>query len=110
MSIEHHMQGDILVLRPIGRLDSSSAPDLERLLKEQLGGGVKRVLFDFADLDYISSAGLRVVLLAGKGVRSAQGKMVLSGMRDMVLDVFEMSGFLTLFAAAADVDQGLGRF
>jgi len=109
MNIEQETRGDVLVIRLAGRLDSSSAPELERLLLDQLTAGLKRLVFDFAMLDYVSSAGLRVILLAGKKLRAVQGKLALVGLRDMVREVFEMSGFLTLFAVASTVDEGVAK-
>ncbi|MBW7899910.1 MAG: STAS domain-containing protein [Rhodocyclaceae bacterium] len=109
MTLEQETRGDVLILRPVGRLDSTSAPELERLVLEQLAAGVQRMVFDLADMDYVSSAGLRVILLAGKKLRASQGKLALTGMRDMVREVFEMSGFLALFPVSATLDEGLGK-
>ena len=109
MRLETQTIDGVLVLHPVGRLDSTSSPELERVLTENLEAGTKRLLFDFGDLDYISSAGLRVVLLAGKRLRAVQGKMALVGMRDVVREVFEMSGFLSLFAVAETVEAGIGK-
>ncbi|SEK10252.1 stage II sporulation protein AA (anti-sigma F factor antagonist) [Variovorax sp. OK605] len=109
MNIEQETRGDVLVVRLAGRLDSSSAPELERMLLEQFTAGLKRLVFDFSALDYVSSAGLRVILLAGKKLRAAQGKLALVGLRDMVREVFEMSGFLTLFAVTDTVDEGVAK-
>jgi len=109
MRLEKRNIDDILVLQPIGRLDSTSSSEVERILVENLDAGTKRLLFDFSSLDYISSAGLRVVLLAGKRLRPVQGKMVLVGMRDVVREVFEMSGFLSLFAVAESVEEGASK-
>jgi anti-anti-sigma factor len=109
MMLETTTQGDVLILKPVGRLDSTSAPELERVVTEQLDNDMKRLVFDLADMDYVSSAGLRVILLAGKKLRSTQGKMVLVGMRDLVREVFEMSGFLTLFNVASTVEEGMAK-
>lgn len=109
MTLEQETRGDVLILRPVGRLDSTSAPELERLVLDQLSAGVQRMVFDLADMDYVSSAGLRVILLAGKKLRASQGKLALTGMRDMVREVFEMSGFLALFPVSATLDEGLAK-
>lgn len=109
MKLEKSTVDGVLVLHPVGRLDSTTSPELERAVTESLDAGTTRLLFDFGDLDYISSAGLRVVLLAGKKLRTTQGKMILVGMRDVVREVFEMSGFLTLFAVADSVTEGIAR-
>jgi anti-sigma B factor antagonist/stage II sporulation protein AA (anti-sigma F factor antagonist) len=110
MTLEQDLQGSVLILRPVGRLDSSSAPELERVVIEHLGQGTKQLMFDLSDMDYVSSAGLRVILLAGKKLRTAQGKLVLVGLREMVREVFEMSGFMSLFPVEETVAEGLTRF
>jgi anti-anti-sigma factor len=109
MTLNEETRGDVLILRPVGRLDSTSSPELERIVGERLQTGASKLVFDFADLDYISSAGLRVVLVAGKKLRAAQGKLALVGMRDVVREVFEMSGFLTLFAVGADANDAVAK-
>lgn len=109
MNLEQEHRGDILILRPCGRLDSSSSPELERVVTEQLDAGTQRLVFDLSQLDYISSAGLRVVLLAGKKMRASKGKLVLVGLQTMVREVFDMSGFLSLFAITGTLDEGLAK-
>ena len=109
MNLEQERRDGILILRPCGRLDSSSSPELERVVTEQLEAGMQRVVFDLSALDYISSAGLRVVLLAGKKLRASKGKLVLVGLSAMVREVFDMSGFLTLFAVTNTLDEGLAK-
>jgi anti-anti-sigma factor len=109
MNLEQEQCSDILILRPCGRLDSSSSPELERVVTEQLEAGVQRLVFDLSSLDYISSAGLRVILLAGKKLRASKGKLVLVGLQTMVREVFDMSGFLSLFAITATLDEGVAK-
>ena len=109
MNLEQERREDLLIVRPRGRLDSSSAPEMERLIAEQLDTGTQRLVLDFTSLDYISSAGLRVVLVAGKKLRASKGKMVLVGLQDMVREVFEMSGFLALFAVAPTLEEGITK-
>lgn len=109
MILDQETRDDIAILRPRGRLDSATSPELERAVLERLEAGCKRMVFDLADLDYVSSAGLRVILLAGKKLRATQGKLVLAGMRDVVREVFDMSGFLTLFAVTPDVEQAITK-
>ena len=76
---------------------------------EKLNNGVQHMVFDLSDMGYISSAGLRVILLTGKKLRACQGKLVLTGMRDMVREVFEMSGFLALFPVSTTLDEGIAK-
>lgn len=109
MILKQQTQDDILILRPMGRLDSNSSPELERAVLDHLEKGCKRMVFDLSDMEYVSSAGLRVILLAGKKLRASQGKLVLVGLREMVSEVFAMSGFLTLFAVTKTLDEGIAK-
>jgi anti-sigma B factor antagonist len=74
-----------------GRLDTTTAPDLESALKGDMGG-ITELVMDFSKLDYISSAGLRVLLSAHK-VMSKKGGMKLTHVNEMVQEVFEVTGF-----------------
>lgn len=109
MQLELRTLDDVLVLHLAGRLDSTSSPELEKVVNEQLAAGVQRLVFDLSELAYVSSAGLRVILLAGKKLRASKGKLVLVGLRDVVREVFEMSGFLMLFNVAETLDEGLAK-
>lgn len=107
MIVHHESRGPMQVFRPVGRLDNVTSADLEALLIEKLDGGCTHVVLDLADLDYVSSAGLRVILMAGKRLRTIGGRLVLARLRDSVRDLFEMSGFLSLFPIAESVEQAL---
>ena len=107
MVIEQVIRDDVVILKPKGRVDSTNSPLIERAVTELLETGSKRFVFDLGSMDYISSAGLRVILLTGKKLRACQGKMVLLSMNEMVRDVFEVSGFLTLFSAVQSLDEAL---
>jgi len=91
MDIRKELTGDRLDMAVIGRLDTTTAPELDAALKEALPG-VKELVLDFSALDYISSAGLRVLLSTQKTM-SKQGSMVLTGVNEGVMEVFEITGF-----------------
>lgn len=91
MNINTKQDGGKLTIALEGRLDTSSAPQLEDMLKEALRG-VTDLEMDFADLAYISSAGLRVLLSAMK-VMKKQGSMVVRNVNETVMEVFEITGF-----------------
>lgn len=77
-----------------GRLDTTTAPQLESELKESLGG-VKELVLDMANLQYISSAGLRVLLSAQK-IMNKQGSMVIKNASDEIMEIFEVTGFVDI--------------
>ena len=91
MTINQNLQGTTLTLTLEGRLDTTTAPQLEAVLKKSLDG-IAELNMDFQDLQYISSAGLRVLLSAQK-VMNKQGSMVLRGVNENVMEVFEVTGF-----------------
>ena len=91
MNIKKNVAGSSVKIDLEGRLDTTTAPQLERELKEILDG-TDSLVFDFSDLAYISSAGLRVLLSAQK-VMSKKGKMVIRNVNDTIMEVFEVTGF-----------------
>ena len=91
MTINKTQNGSELLLALGGRLDTTTAPQLEAELKSSLDG-VTRLEMDFAGLEYISSAGLRVLLAAQKTMNK-QGEMVLRNVCDDIMEVFDITGF-----------------
>lgn len=91
MTINKTQNGTALTIALSGRLDTTTAPDLEKELKDSLDG-ITELTMDFAELDYISSAGLRVLLSAHKTM-SKVGTMKLIHVNEMVMEVFEVTGF-----------------
>ena len=94
MRIEKNQEGAKLNLAVIGRLDTTTAPELEQELKESLEG-VNELVLDLAGLEYISSAGLRVLLAAQRRMNK-QGSMKLVNVNELVMEVFEVTGFSTI--------------
>lgn len=91
MMIEKNLNGTALTLTLSGRLDTTTAPQLEAELKASLEG-VEHLELDFAALDYLSSAGLRV-LLATQKIMNKQGDMVVRNVNDTIAEIFEVTGF-----------------
>jgi anti-anti-sigma factor len=94
MEIRKTQEGSTLTIALVGRLDTTTAPRLEAELKTGIGG-VMELIFDFAELEYISSAGLRVILSAQK-VMNRQGSMVIRNVNENVMEVFEVTGFVDI--------------
>ena len=91
MTIEKNLNGTELNVKVSGRLDTTTAPELEASLKESFEGITKLVL-DFGELDYLSSAGLRVLLQAQKTMNK-QGEMIVKNVNETVSEIFEVTGF-----------------
>lgn len=90
MTINKNLDGEKLTVAIEGRLDTSTAPELEKELSDL--SGVKELVLDFAKLEYVSSAGLRV-LLASQKAMNAQGKMLIKNVNETIMEVFEITGF-----------------
>ncbi len=93
MNIAESREGAILVLSPEGRLDAQSAPGFQTQILERIDGGDTAILLDLAKLEYISSAGLRVILVAAKKLKDRSGKIVVCSLAEGVKEVFRISGF-----------------
>ena len=91
MTIERNQNGSTLMIALHGRLDTNTAPDLENVLKESMDSATELIL-DFSRLDYISSAGLRVLLFAHKAM-NRKGGMKVTHANEMVKEVFDVTGF-----------------
>ncbi|MBQ9543942.1 MAG: STAS domain-containing protein [Clostridia bacterium] len=91
MTINKNLNGDALTVSLEGRLDTLTAPALETELKNSLDG-VKTLAFDLEKLEYISSAGLRVLLSAQKAMK-AKGEMKVKNVNDTIMEIFEVTGF-----------------
>lgn len=91
MTINRKKDGAVLTLAVEGRLDTITAPELEAALGEELDG-VEELVFDFSALEYISSAGLRVLLSAQKQM-NGQGTMKVTGVGEVIMEIFEVTGF-----------------
>lgn len=91
-------ENNTVIVHPVGRLDSTTSPEFEQALAEHLASPATNLLLDFDELDYISSAGLRVVLNAAKVFRETPWNFAACAMQDHVREVFEISGFDSFIA------------
>ena len=82
-----------------------TSDSLAQQLHRIIDGGERRLVIDFEKLDYVSSTGLRVLLVAAKRLKSADGKIVLSSLKPHILEVFEIAGFKSIFPIYGSTDQ-----
>ena len=97
MTIDKEFSGGKLTLKVAGRLDTNTSSELEAELKLD---GVNEVVFDFSGLEYISSAGLRVLMMAQKSMVSAGGKVMVVRPNEMVKGILDMTGLSSVFEIA----------
>ncbi|GKS60334.1 anti-sigma factor antagonist [Nitrospira sp.] len=105
MEIIDRKIGDVSVVRVQGRLDSQSAESLGTHLGRLIDSGERHLVVDGEALEYISSTGLRVLLVAAKRLKGAQGTIVLSTLQPHILEVFEIAGFRSLFSIYGNVGE-----
>jgi len=108
IEIRQEEQGDVRVLALVGRLDTETSADLELALQDLQAAGAKRFVIDLAEIGYVSSAGLRVLLALAKQLDGGRGSLRLCALNDAVKQVFDVAGFSRMFAIFPDRDAALG--
>jgi len=109
MEILETKKDDINIFKLNGRLDSNTSPALEKKLMEAMESGARNVVIDFENLDYISSAGLRIILKTTKDLKRTEGNIVLCAMQDYVKEVFEIAGFDSFLTIVPTVENALSK-
>ena len=111
MEITQEKIGTITAVALKGRMDAGTSKSVEDHLLKLIDGGEHRLVVDFTQLDYISSVGLRVLILASKKVKPLQGSIVVCSLQPTIKQVFEVAGFTTIFKVYPTRDDavaGLG--
>lgn len=96
MKINVKSEGNKKWIELDGRLDTTAAPELSAVLEKELQGDVKELEIDMASCGYVASSGLRVILQAQKNINRVNGSMVVKNVNDVVMEVFEMTGFSSI--------------
>ena len=110
MEIKQEKKGDVTVMNVSGRLDATTATELEASLVPVIEESGEKIVLNLEGLEYISSAGLRILLLGMKMVKKISGKMVICEMRDHIREIFEIAGFLPIFTIVATEEDALAAF
>ena len=107
MEITEERRADILVLRVIGKLDASTSRELQDKILPLIDSNHGKLIIDLSQLDYVSSAGLRVFLLAAKRMNDAKGTMILCSLKDTVKQVFDIAGFSSFLKLAGSSEEAI---
>jgi anti-sigma B factor antagonist len=107
MEIKEDQVDNQIVVSLTGRIDSTAAVEFEEKLIQIIDSGRNTLVIDFKNIQFISSAGLRVLLLAAKKVKPYGGKIILCEMSKDVREVFDISGFSTIFDIRDNVDEAI---
>lgn len=96
MEIAQEPHGRVLIVTASGRLDGSTCGDFAARLEPLIAGNAPRLLIDFSGIDFVSSAGLRVVLTLVRRIKAANGMLALCAVQPPVLEVLDISGFMSM--------------
>lgn len=107
MDLQTRTEGSAIVVTLSGRLDAVTAPEFEKSIRELIDSGNIYIVVDFAQLDYISSAGLRGLLLMAKLLNAKGGQSCLANVKGNVRSVFDMCGFCSVFKMENSVAEAL---
>jgi len=110
MEIVQKQQDGFVIVSIKGRLDADSSGDAEKDLDVLLRGNKSRILFDLSEMEYLSSAGLRVILGVAKAIMQMEGNMVLCALTPFIREIFFFFFFDSLIAIRDSVEEGLKEF
>ncbi len=110
IDLQDEFNDDVLVLNPTGRIDGANAKEYEQSLLDRIKEGHSKILLDCGSVNYISSAGLRVLLMASRRAGESAGQLVLCAVQDQVRDVFRFSGFEEIISIHGDREAALESF
>jgi stage II sporulation protein AA (anti-sigma F factor antagonist) len=110
MEIKQEKKGEVTVMNVSGRLDATTAMELESSLVPVIEKDGKMIVMNLEGLEYISSAGLRILLLGMKMIKKIPGKMVICEMREHIREIFEIAGFLPIFTIVSTEEDALALF
>ena len=110
MQISTRTRDEITIVAIAGSLDSMTSPEAQKAIDAVLADGARKVAIDFTALDYVSSAGLRVLLGAAKQLKASGGALRTFGLNDSVREVFDISGFTAILPVFPTDGDAVKRF
>lgn len=113
MDLSHQTLGNVVIVSPAGRIDQSSAATFQSALVPHLADCTKNgapLVLDFSGVEYISSVGLRVLMLASRQVKAQDGRIAIASLKPVVKEVFEISRFHLVFKIFDTVEAASGSF
>ena len=110
MEISITESGDIRILSFQGNLDTNTSPQAESEINGLIEAGSQKLLINFEKLDYISSAGLRILLATAKKLKVSQGDLKICCLNETVQEVFDISGFVTILSVSTTEEEALAAF
>lgn len=109
MELRNQKQDKFFIVKVSGRMDAISAPEFEKSCLEWIRQGESTLLVDLTELEYMSSAGLRSILVVGKKLKSVGGSLSFSSLAPTVAHVFSISNFASMFPVYESLERALGN-
>ena len=110
MSFITSNKSGVFIIIPNGRLDTNTSPEVEQAVIDAVESGETKMVFDFSKTEFISSAGLRVILKAAKILKPKNGSVSLCNSNEQIDEVLEISGFLTMIKCHDSIDAAISDF
>lgn len=110
MNIQHTQKSGVDILSFSGNLDTNNSPAAEKEVNRMIDEGSGQILFNFGELNFIASSGLRILLATAKKLKASGGTMYVCSLNETVQEVFDISGFATILNLAADEEEALSLF
>lgn len=107
MTLQETTSGEVFIIRIDGRLDTTNYGQLEKVILDHIEKGNTKILVDCAGMDYVSSSGLRIFLMALKKIMGLNGKFVLCGLQESIREIFDISGFTSIFRIFPTQEEAL---
>jgi anti-anti-sigma factor len=109
MEAQVEEKGDVIVVRVKGRLDAASSPQLEKKIDAIIASGHFKLLLNLSGVDYLSSAGMRLMLSISKKLKHLEGKIVACNLQDEVMEVIKMAGFHQVLEIYPSEEEGFNH-
>jgi anti-sigma B factor antagonist len=110
LEVGENKNDGVIIFALKGRLDSNTSNDFEERLLSSIQSGENKIILDFENLEYISSAGLRVLLKAARELKGGEGKLLLCSLKDYIREVFDLSGFVSFLPIFDTREEGISSF
>ncbi len=110
MGLSQRNEDGVTILAIEGRLDPEETQQMEKKVLEVVDSDDKRLLFDFSELEYINSSGLRILVMAYQRMKQNKGHVAICNIRDYILEVFEISGYDRIFSIFPNKEEALKTF
>ena len=109
MEIKEEKRGEVKIIGLRGRLDAETSPGVQKRLMNLMGQGERRLVFDFSELTYISSSGLRLLIEVARNLQKTNGKLALGALNDHVGEVIRIAGFTSIFSIYPTCEEAVAH-